>query len=209
MYSVGLLFCFVFFWLWYVAFWDSKTPHRLNCERVSYYVKTSSPSGLPPQDRSPSLTLFSLFVLYILSYLLSKRTGYLSGCLVFSASVQKLFCGSFSAFKWSFDEFVGVKVVSPSYSSAILVNQEMRLLAGTLNLQTQFDLGVPEGFHRLCAGREQSVITGIKHQWTRVLLWLSWERIIILGIQWPWVERTLIIPVGNRVVHSYVYSLYC
>ena len=120
MYSVGFLFCFVFFWLWYVAFWDSKTPHRLNCERVSYYVKTSPPSRLPPQDRSPSLTLFSLFVLYILSYLLSKRTGYLSGCPVFSASVQKLFCGSCSAFKWSFDEFVVEKVVFLSYSSAIL-----------------------------------------------------------------------------------------
>ena len=56
----------------------------------------------------------------ILSYLLSKRMGCLSGCLVFSDSVQKLLCGSCSAFKWSFDEFVGEKVVSPSYSSAIL-----------------------------------------------------------------------------------------
>ena len=46
--------------------------------------------------------------------------GYLSGCMVSSASIQKLFCGSCSAFKWSFYEFVGEKVVSPSYSSAIL-----------------------------------------------------------------------------------------
>ena len=44
----------------------------------------------------------------------------LSGCLVSSTSVQKLFCGSCSASKWSFDEFVGKKVVSPSYFSAIL-----------------------------------------------------------------------------------------
>ena len=36
-----------------------------------------------------------------------------------SASDQKLFCGVCSAFKCSFDEFVGEKVVSPSYSSAI------------------------------------------------------------------------------------------
>ena len=71
-------------------------------------------------DRSPSLTLVSLFVFYILSYLLSKKMGYLSGCLVSSASVQKLFCGISSAFKWSFDEFVGEKVVSPSFSSTIL-----------------------------------------------------------------------------------------
>ena len=37
-----------------------------------------------------------------------------------SASGQKLFCEVFSVFKCSFDEFVGEKVVSPSYSSAIL-----------------------------------------------------------------------------------------
>ena len=71
----------------------------------------------------------SLFVFYILSYLLSKRMGCLSGCLVSSASIQILFCGSCSVFKSvfeyysvfrSFDEFVGEKVVSQSYSSAIL-----------------------------------------------------------------------------------------
>ena len=62
----------------------------------------------------------SLFIFYILPYLLSKRIGCLSGCLVSSTSVQKLFCRICSAFKCSFDEFVGEKVVSPSYSSAIL-----------------------------------------------------------------------------------------
>ena len=61
----------------------------------------------------------SLFVFYILSYLLSKRMGWLSGWLVSSVSIHKLFCGSCSEFKWYFDEYVGEKVVSPSYSSAI------------------------------------------------------------------------------------------
>ena len=42
-----------------------------------------------------------------------------SGCLMSSASIQKLFCGVCSA-KCSFEEFVREKVVSPSYSSAIL-----------------------------------------------------------------------------------------
>ena len=37
-----------------------------------------------------------------------------------SASDQKLFCEVFSAFNYSFNEFVGEKVVSPSYSSTIL-----------------------------------------------------------------------------------------
>ena len=68
-------------------------------------------------DGSLSLTLWSLFTFYVLFYLLLKRMGCLSGCLVSSARVQKLFCGICSAFKWSFDEFVGEKVVSPSYSS--------------------------------------------------------------------------------------------
>ena len=62
----------------------------------------------------------SLFVFYILSYLLSKIMGCLSGSLVSSKSIQKLFCGSRSAFKWYFDEFVGEKVVSLSHSSDVL-----------------------------------------------------------------------------------------
>ena len=65
-------------------------------------------------------SIVSLFIFYILSYLLLKTMGCFSGCLMSSVSDQKLFCGVFSVFKWSFDEFVGEKVVSPSYSSAIL-----------------------------------------------------------------------------------------
>ena len=56
-----------------------------------------------------------LFVFYIFSYLLLKAMGRFSGCLMSSAGIQKLFCGIYSAFKCSFDEFV-MKVVSPSYS---------------------------------------------------------------------------------------------
>ena len=51
----------------------------------------------------------SLFVFYILSYLLLKQMGCLSGCLMSSASFQKLLCENCSAFKCSFDEFVGKK----------------------------------------------------------------------------------------------------
>ena len=43
-----------------------------------------------------------------------------AGCLMSSASIQKLFCGIYSVLKCSFDEFVREKVVSPSYSFAIL-----------------------------------------------------------------------------------------
>ena len=72
----------------------------------------------PGQNSIPP-SFVSFFVFYIFSYLLSK-TGCFSGCLMSSASIQKLFCGIYSVFKCSFDEFVGEKVFSPSYSSAIL-----------------------------------------------------------------------------------------
>ena len=62
----------------------------------------------------------SLFIFYIFSYLLSKTLSCCSGCLMSSTSIQKLFCGIYSAFKCSSDEFVGEKVVSLSYSPAIL-----------------------------------------------------------------------------------------
>ena len=62
----------------------------------------------------------SLFIFYIFSYLLLNTMGCFSGCLMFSACIQKLFCGIYAAFKCSFDEFFWEKVVSLSYSSAIL-----------------------------------------------------------------------------------------
>ena len=46
--------------------------------------------------------------------------GCFSGHLMSAASDQKLFCELCSPFICSFDEFVGEKVVSLSYSSAIL-----------------------------------------------------------------------------------------
>ena len=65
-------------------------------------------------------SIVSLFAFYILSYLLLKTIGCFSGCLISSASDQKFFCGVCSAFKCSFNGFVGEKVVSPSHSSTIL-----------------------------------------------------------------------------------------
>ena len=55
-------------------------------------------NSLPGMGLIPN-SFVSLFAFYILSYLLSKRMGCLSGCLVSSAIIQKLFCGSCSAFK--------------------------------------------------------------------------------------------------------------
>ena len=49
----------------YVAIWDSKTPQRPAGERVSWCLEISLLLWLPPQDRSPSLTLLSLFLSFI------------------------------------------------------------------------------------------------------------------------------------------------
>ena len=73
-----------------------------------------------PGRSSVPTSFVSFFVFYIFSYLLSKTLGCFYGCLMSFASIQKVFCGIYSAFKCSFDEFVGEKVVSPFYSSAIL-----------------------------------------------------------------------------------------
>ena len=89
-------------------------------ESVSWFFETSLFFKAPfPVHISIPTSFAPIFIFYILSYLLSKTMGCLSGCLMSSVSIQKLFCEIYSVFKCSFDEFVGEKVVSPSYSSAI------------------------------------------------------------------------------------------
>ena len=66
--------------------------------------------------------------------------GCFSGHLMSAASDQKLFCKLRSPFNCSFDEFVGEKVVSPSYSSAILTPpplSEYLSLCGTAKLSSR------------------------------------------------------------------------
>ena len=74
---------------------------------------------LPSQDRTPSLPFLSLFCLLYFFLPPFEDLGCFSGCLMSSTGIQKLFCGIYLAFKCSFDEFVGDKVFSPSYSSTI------------------------------------------------------------------------------------------
>ena len=115
----------------YVALCASKARHRLGSESVSWCLETSLFLRLPSRDRAPSLSLLSLFFVFsIFSYLLSKTMGCFSGCLMSSASIQKLFCGIYLAFKCSSDEFVGEKVVFPFYSSAILAPPSLSYLIG-------------------------------------------------------------------------------
>ena len=85
------------------------------------FLKFPSRDRLPfPGWSSLPTSFVSLFIFYIFSYLFLKTMVCFSGCLMSSASIQKLFCGVCSALKCSFEEFVREKVVSPSYSSTIL-----------------------------------------------------------------------------------------
>ena len=93
----------------------------LQGESVSWCLETSLFFKTPfPGQISISTSFVSLFIFYIFSYLLSKTMECFSVCLMCSANIQKLFCGIYSAFKCSFDEYVGKKLVAPFYSSAIL-----------------------------------------------------------------------------------------
>ena len=83
-----------------------------------------------PGRNSVPPSFVSFFVFYIFFLPPFKDLGCFSGCLMSSAGIQKLFCGIYSTFKCSFDEFVGEKVFSPSYSSAILAPPQKDYLTG-------------------------------------------------------------------------------
>ena len=80
----------------------------------NFFFKTPFPGWI-----SVPTSFVTLFIFYILPHLLFKTMGCLSEFPMSSASIQKLFCAICSAFRCSLDEFVGEKVVSLSYSSAI------------------------------------------------------------------------------------------
>ena len=80
--------------------------------------------SLPRTELRPSLfcLFFSLLYFFVPPF---EELGCLSGWLMSSAGLQKLFCGIYSVFKCSFDEFVGEKAFSLSYSSAILAPPDL------------------------------------------------------------------------------------
>ena len=97
-----------------------KTSPRPISERISWCLETSSIKTPFPGWISVPSSFVSLFIFYILSYLLQKTMGCFSGRLMSPASDLKLFCGVCSAFSCSFNQFVEEKVISLSYSLAIL-----------------------------------------------------------------------------------------
>ena len=99
------------------------------------FLKFPSWDRLPFPGRSSLPTSFvSFFVFCIFSYLLLKTMICFSGCLMSSASIQKLFRGVCSALKCSFDEFVREKVVSPSYSSTIFSSVFLCMVLGRIDV---------------------------------------------------------------------------
>ena len=90
-------------------------------------------TSFPGQSSLPT-SFVSFFVFYIFSYLFLKTMLCFSGCLMSSASIQKLFCGIYSVLKCSFDELVSEKVVSPSHSSAIFVLSQQEYFKRTNSL---------------------------------------------------------------------------
>ena len=131
----------------YVALCASKARHRLGSESVSRYLETSLfKTPFPGQSSVPN-SFVSFFCLLYFSYLLSKTMGCFSGCLMSAASIQRLFCGFCSAFKYSFDEFMGEKVVSPSYSSTILGLPSQKQFLTHIKLDLLLKLFVPPSLH--------------------------------------------------------------
>ena len=107
--------------------WDSKTPHRPANERVSYCVETSPPSGLSLQDGSPSLILLTLFLSFIFCPTSFHREwaaflGTWSPPPVFRSCIVEIAQHSNDLLMNLWRE----KVVSPSYSSTILKEKNIR-----------------------------------------------------------------------------------
>ena len=118
--ACNLLVLIIYLFFLHVALCVSKAHHRLSRESVSWCLEISLLKIPFPGWSSLPTSFVSFFVFYISSYLFLKTMICFSGCLMSSASIEKLFCGIYSVLKCSFDEFVREKVVSPSYSSTIL-----------------------------------------------------------------------------------------
>ena len=104
----------------YIALCGSKACHRLASESVSWCLETSLfKDSLPGMELHPYLFCLSFYLLYFFLPAFEDN-----GLLFWVPDVvcqhSEVVCGICSAFKCSFDEFVGEKVVFLSYSSVIL-----------------------------------------------------------------------------------------
>ena len=105
---------------YYVALCASRARHRLGSESVSWCLETSLFLRLPSQDGALSLPLLSLFLSFIFFLPHFEDNGLLFWVPDVLCPHSEVVLWNYLVFKCSFDEFVEEKVVSPSYSSAIL-----------------------------------------------------------------------------------------
>ena len=131
------ILCLFFFSPGYVAKLSTDPPVRW----FPTVWKLSFTTPSPGQVSIPN-SFVSLFVLYILSYLLLKRMDCLSSCLVSSASVQKLFCWKLLSVQMIFSCICGGENVLPilflchlgTTLSVILFNSLLLILVGKREL---------------------------------------------------------------------------
>ena len=126
-------------------------------------------------------SLFCLFFCLLYFFLPPfEDLGCFSGCLMSSAGIQKLFCGIYSAFKCSSDEFVGKKVFSPSYSSSILAPPTSVLLTGESHGQRSL-VGYSSYSHRESDITEVTVCTHACTFYTQFVVgFLSWKDVVFV-----------------------------
>ena len=103
----------------YVALSGSKAHHRLGSESVSWCLETSLFKTPFPGQSSIPPSFVSFFVFYIFPTSFQRQWAAFLCTWCPLPAFRSCFV-EFTEFKCSFDEFVGEKVVSLSYSSTIL-----------------------------------------------------------------------------------------
>ena len=104
----------------YVALCGSKAHHRLGSDSVSWCLETSLFLRLFLRWSSLPTSFVSFFVFYIFSLPVSEDNDLLFWVPDVLCQHSEVVLWNLLSVQCSFDEFVGEKVVSPSYSSTIL-----------------------------------------------------------------------------------------
>ena len=118
--AVRHVICGVYLFIYFplLVMLPSETPKRPADQPVRGFPgvwKLSFMTPFPGWDSIPNSFVF-LFILYILSYLLSKKMGCISGFLVSSASIQKLFLWNLLSVQMIFMNLWGRKLSPHSVS---------------------------------------------------------------------------------------------
>ena len=112
---------FIYFSSWLCCpLWFQGSPQTRQWECFLVFGNLSF-LRFPSRDGSLSQCLLSLFLSFIFfPTSFWRQWAAFLGAWCSLPEFRSWFCGIYSAFKCSFDEFVGEKVVSPSYSSTVL-----------------------------------------------------------------------------------------